>query len=900
MALAKHTVFDADALDRSMEECDNPLPLFRDALRHGREVIRNYHQQHNHPAEIVSTHAWLVDQLLTRAWRRGLSMLASPSRLALVAVGGYGRGELHPCSDIDIMVLLDSGAEKETRGFIETLVQFLWDMGLEIGHSVRSVKDCIREAKADITVVTNLMEARLIDGDAVLFSQMRKATGPGRIWPSRKFFTAKWEEQLRRHHQFDDTAYNLEPNVKEGPGGLRDIQMILWVANRHFGANSLRELVDHEFLNEDEYRALIRGRNYLWHLRNGLHYLAGRREDRLLFDHQRALALQAGYHDKPGNLAVEQFMKRYYRTIKELSLLNEILLQHFQEEILSRGKPRKRVINRRFQACGAFIEVRNEKIFERSPYAMLEVFLLLEQNPRLKGVRAQTIRLLRANLHRIDSKFRKDIACRSLFMEILRQPRGITHELRRMNAYGVLGAYLPVFGRIVGQMQHDLFHVYTVDEHELFVLRNIRRFTIPEHRYEFPLASAIMEKIAKPERLYIAALFHDIAKGRSGDHSELGEKEARVFCEQHDLSEYDTRFIAWLVRNHLIMSWTSQKEDIDDPDVVLRFARAVGDQEHLDYLYVLTVADIRGTSPKVWNAWKGKLLSQLYAVTTRALRRGFGKPIDLEGYIANVQGETVNLVKSSRVSEKHMRRFWSQMDNDYFMRHNAESLAWHARAVVTAHVIDLPLVQTRYVPDIGASEFMVYTMDRPELFAILTGAFDRLNLSIVDARIHTSRNGYVLDTFIVMDAAGRPIADGQELKQLGARMRELMIQPQKGREPASAHLPRQLKHFPIEAQVNFSPSASGQQTILEVTAQDRPGLLYQIALALQECRVTLAGAKVATFGERAEDIFFITNRDGEPVTDPAQLEKLKKAILTRLAAGQDAGAEDRPKQFIEI
>ena len=698
-----------------------------------------------------------------------------------------------------------------------------------------------------------------------------------------KFFAAKWQEQIQRHHHFDDTAYNLEPNIKDGPGGLRDIQTIAWVTQRHFDTTSLHDLVKHGFLSEAEYRTLVRGRNFLWKVRAGLHYLADRREDRLLFDHQRALAQQFGFRDRRGNLAVELFMKQYYRTVKELSLLNEILLQHFQEEILSPLRARIKPVNRRFQTCHGFLEVTRPKVFERFPFALLELFLIMQQRTDIKGVRAGTIRLVRANLPRINAAFRRDLACRSLFMEILRQPRGITHELRRMNAYGVLGAYLPAFGRIVGQMQHDLFHVYTVDQHTLFVLRNVRRFAVPEFRHEFPLASELMQRLVKPERLYLGALFHDIAKGRGGDHSTLGEQDAGDFCRRHLLSDYDTRFIQWLVRHHLLMSQTAQRQDISDPDVVHRFAQQMGDQEHLDNLYLLTVADMRGTSPAVWNTWKGRLLSQLYSATTRLLRRGIAEPIDLEAHVADLKREALTHLADSKLPPERIERFWADLDADYFLPYDAESLAWHAHTLAAASAADPPLVATRWSPELGGSEFLVYAPDREDLFAILTAGFDRLNLSIVDARIHTLHNGFALDTFVVLDHTGQPVTDPRGLLQLQQAMRTQLLDPKPGRDLHGTPLSRALKQFPIETRVHFTPSPRGNLTILEVVAQDRPGLLYQVALALSRCRVNLVAAKVSTYGERAEDVFFVNTRDGKPLTDAEQMKCLETEIVRRLA-----------------
>ncbi len=858
------------------------LPRFREALRAARGALQTAWLGKLPIDSLLHRHAQLVDVVLMRAWALHRPLLDPRIDIALVAVGGYGRGELYPHSDIDLLLLLKRDADAGIKPFAEAFLRFLWDIGLEVGHSVRSIRDCIREAKKDITVATNLMEARLLLGDPALFGAMRDRTGPERLWPSGKFFAAKLAEQRARHRRFDDTAYNLEPNIKEGPGGLRDIQTVAWVTQRHFATTRLHELADHGFLTEKEYRALERGRKLLARLRAGLHVLADRREDRLLFDHQRALAAQLGYRDRPAVRGVELFMKRYYRTVKELALLNEILLQHFEEALLTRGKARIRPINRRFQAHGAFLEVTRRNVFERAPFALLELFLVLQQHPELRGVRAATIRLVRENLRRINTGFRNDLACRSLFMEILRQPRGITHELRRMNAYGVLGAYLPVFGRVVGQMQHDLFHVYTVDEHTLFVVRNLRRFTVPAYRDEFPLASELIQRVVKPERLYLAGLFHDIAKGRGGDHSELGETDAIAFCRHHGMSDYDARFVAWLVRHHLLMSHVAQRQDINDPEVVLNFARQVGDIEHLDHLYLLTVADMRGTSPNVWNVWKDRLLTLLHTETTRVLRRGFAEPLELATRVEDLKAGALALLDKAGITRARAEEHWSHLETEYFLRHDSAAIAWHTAQIVATPASALPLVATRYHPGSGGTEFLVYSPDRDDLFAVVTGGFDRLNLTIMDARVHTTRFGFALDTFVVLDHAMQAVTDPRALQELAEAQRAQLLDPHPGRDFRHMIVPRALKHFPIATRVAFSPSVNGRQTIMEVRAQDRPGLLYQVALALQHCAARLVTAKVATYGERAEDLFFITDRDGRPLDSKESQECLKREILARL------------------
>jgi len=899
MAISDPELFDADRFDAALRGLSgrpplDALPLFRQALRQGRGSLEQAWRDGLPVDRQLSFHATLIDALLTRAWTLHQSLLTENTQLALIAVGGYGRGELYPHSDIDLLLLLKGNQHEQVKPFAESFLQFLWDMGLEVGHSVRSLNDCVTESKKDITVATNLMEARLLSGPAELFTAMQVRTSPDRLWPSRKFFAAKLAEQHARHARYDDTAYNLEPNIKESPGGLRDIQMIAWVTQRHFGSSRLRDLVALDFLTDKEYRALERGRRLLADIRCGLHYLGGRREDRLLFDHQRALAEQMGFRDKRGHLGVELFMKRYYRAVKELSLLNEILLQHFEETLLTKGQLRTQPINRRFQAHGAYLEVTRPNTFERFPSALLELFLILQQHPELTGVRAATIRLVRENLHRINARFRRDLACRSLFMEILRQPRGITHVLRRMNAYGVLGAYLPVFGRVVGQMQHDLFHVYTVDEHTLFVVRNLRRFTVPKYRQEFPFASELSRHVVKPERLYLAGLFHDIAKGRGGDHSELGEIEVIEFCRAHGLSDYDTRFIAWLVRQHLLMSNVAQRQDIHDPAVILDFARNVGDPERLAHLYLLTVADMRGTSPSVWNVWKDRLLHQLYDATLPILQRGLATPLDLESRVSDLKRDVLQRLLERKLPSDTIISHLERMDAEYFLRHEAATIAWHTELILQTPASELPLVATRYRPEAGGTECFVYTPDRDDLFVVITGGFDRMNLTIMDARIHTTRSGFALDTFIVLDHDMQPLTDPRELSELAATLRDQLFSPIPGRDFAKAIVPRTLKHFPIKTAVQFGLSANNQQTVLEVHAQDRPGLLYQVALALQSCQARLLAAKVATYGARAEDYFFVCDRNGDPLTDPAKQECLRQAIVVRL------GGEPEPQAALKF
>jgi [protein-PII] uridylyltransferase len=848
------------------------VEAYREALESARRSVADRFHDGVPASDLVHQSAAFLDTLLAKAW--SAHDLPVDEGLALVAVGGYGRGELHPGSDIDLLILVDK--PRAFRSRIQAFITFLWDIGLEIGQSVRSVKDCVRQSKQDITVATNIMEARLVAGDAQLFERMRRATSAEKCWASREFFEAKWAEQRSRHFKFHDTAYNLEPNVKEGPGGLRDIQMIGWVAKRHFGAETLHELVTHDFLTESEYASLAEGQNFLWQVRFALHILTGRREDRLLFDHQRTLAEEFGYSDDDASLAVEKFMKRYYRTIMDLSRLNEMLLELFQEAILHANAPRAVTpINRRFQAVNGFVEATSENVFKRYPFALLEVFLIVQQHDDLKGVRASTIRLIRDHRHLIDDKFRADIRARSLFMEIFKQPNRITRELRRMHRYGVLEKYLPVFGAVVGQMQCDLFHTYTVDEHSLFVVQNIRAFASPERPQAMPRCTEIFAHLPKPHLLYIAGLFHDIAKGRGGDHSELGMTLAMDFCLDHGLGQYDARLVAWLVRHHLTMSLTAQRRDITDPDVIKDFAETIGDQNHLDYLLLLTVADVRGTNPALWNDWKATLLGDLYESTVQALRRGLENPIDRAELITETQQEAQRLLEGANGLGDRAGELWASLGDDYFLRYTADEIAWHAHAIVNARPEELPLALVRQGR--GGTEVFVYAADQEFLFAASTSVLGRLGLNIVDARIFTADNGMTLDSYVVFELDGEPVSGAAREQEIGETLRASLADPRSARRDDRRLAKRQLRHFQTPTRVRFSDDAHNARTVMEVVAGDRPGLLSAVGWALADCKVRLQNAKIATFGERAEDVFFVTDAGNQPLA-PESFDEIRERV----------------------
>ncbi len=873
-------LFDKQHFESELKNHDNPLVLFKDTLKNATNVLNQRFKAGRAATELVLARSNIVDEVLIQAWLQYFPKDATD--IALLAVGGYGRGELHPASDVDVQILLKDDEEHHNKA-LGQFITFLWDIGLEIGHSVRTLDECVAEATADITVATNLQEGRLLIGPKDLFNKQRELCAPDKIWSSKDFFQAKLDEQISRHEKYHDTAYNLEPNIKEGPGGLRDIQVIGWVAKRHFNVDTLKDLIKDEFITEQEYKSLHEGQAFLWKIRFGLHVITGRREDRLLFDHQRELAKQFGYRDDRHHLAVEYFMKQYYRTVMELSRLNEMLLQLFKEEILLVNDSSEPVeINNRFQSRKGFIEVVHESVFRRYPFALLEIFLLLEQHPELKGVRANTIRLIRDHRYLINSQFRDDLRCKSLFMEIMRQTEGVTHELRRMNLYGILAAYLPVFENIVGQMQHDLYHVYTVDEHTLTVIRNLRRYTVPEFYHEFPLCSSIMNNVPKQEIVLLAGLFHDIAKGRGGDHAILGAEDAIAFCKQHGLSTFDSNLVAWLVRHHLIMSSTAQRKDITDPDVVHEFAQLMGDKMHLDYLFLLTVSDIRATSSSVWNSWKGTLLRELYSATEAAFRRGLENPVIQSERIKDYQRQARETLVAKNISEKDIDILWDTFGDEYFIRYSPNEIIWHTENILLADKNITPLIFLRKRPKADGTEIFIHTEYNSNLFTIITTIIEQMNLTVMDARVFTSRDHYTLDTFLVLEADGSQLTDRSRIEKLKEKLIHYILEPNAATPGITHHIPRAAKHFKFPTQVSFEKNEIQNQTMMKVVAYDRPGLLSQVGSAMHACGVTLHKAKVATFGEKAEDIFFITDNEGKQINEAEKLKCLEQTIIERL------------------
>ncbi len=832
--------------------------------------------------ELVRIHSDFIDQFLIE---HATTWLADPN-IALFAVGGYGRGELHPWSDVDLMILMRTAPTPDQALALQTFLTFLWDCGLEVGHSVRTLAECQQEARQDVTVMTNLLEARLLRGPDDLPGILAALLDPAEVWPSPAFFEAKVNEQRARHRRFNDTAYNLEPNLKEGPGGLRDIQILSWVTLRHFGNGDFRSLVEAGFLNEEEHHTLQQGLHFLWDVRYALHVLAGRREDRLLFEHQRAIAVRFGYDGADAAQAIMPFMRNYYRVVRELSVLSDVLLQHFRETLLEPAhQSLLQPLEHGFGVLHGDLLLMDHHGFAEQPKRILQLFRLMQQHPEIRGVRAQTLRALRQARHLIDADFRSNPEHRALFMALLRAPEGVIAALRRMARYGILGAYLPAFGDVTGLMQYDLFHTYTVDEHTLFVVRNLRRLATARHTSEFPRASAILQRLPHPEILYLAALFHDIAKGRGGDHSELGAADARGFCLDHGLDAQAAGQVAWLVENHLLMSSTSQKKDLSDPAVIHAFAERIIDTQRLDRLYLLTMADMRATNPALWNDWKATLLDELHGATRRALRRGLDNPLATAELLEETRDAARARLRAQGEDITAAEALWKKLGDNYLLRHPAEDIAWHTPALLQ-HLqgphADRFLILVRGANARGATEAFLYGPDRSGLFALTTHAFDRLHLDIVDARVITTPEGLFLSSYMLLDERGEPIEDPWRLNEL----QETLERSVRDAEPLPLQTRRHTRHqkhfrHPVRC-VTHALTERGMST-LELYTSDRPGLLSAIADVFSESQVDLRDARITTFGERVEDLFFIIQNgkalnDGEAQTLCTNIQQRVEAL----------------------
>ncbi|NMQ27755.1 [protein-PII] uridylyltransferase [Candidatus Accumulibacter phosphatis] len=853
------------------------ISSFRNRLQEGQRAICERFLTTGNALALLHERCRLIDDTLCDLCQA----VNLPASLAVLAVGGYGRGELYPASDVDLLILLPEQADDALTAQLEGLVCLFWDIGLEIGHSVRTIEECLEQASGNITVQTSMIEARLLAGSASLFAGFSVRIKAA--LDAKNFFQTKRIEQEDRHQRFGETPYSLEANCKEGPGGLRDLQLILWTTQAAGYGNCWKDLERRGFITIDEKQLLESSEAFLRDLRTRLHLLAGRREDRLLFEYQTALAEQLGITATATQRASEQLMQRYYRRAKAVLQINAILLQNIGTALVPPREEPPQPINERFQNAHELLDVVHEDVFDVTPGAILEAFLLLQQHAGLHGMTARAQRALWRARTLIDDDFRRNPTNRRHFLELFTYGNRLTQALRRMNQLGVLGRYLPNFGRVVGQMQHDLFHVYTVDQHILQVLRRLRRFAIEEFAHEYPLCSRLISDFGNPWVLYIAALFHDIGKGRGGDHSELGAIDAAQFCADHDLAADESELVVWLVRQHLLMSRSAQKEDISDPTVIARFAEIIGDERHLVALYLLTVADIRGTSPKVWNAWKGQLLEQLFTATRRHLRSSEAPPMPA-GVIAQRQEEARRVMRFLALPETIHERLWEQVDTVYFLRQSAEEIAWHARVLHDRRKTDTPLVKARLSPLATGLEVMVYAHDQADLFVRIVGFFSSADYSIVDAKIHTTSDGYALDTFVLLDVTNRH-SEREMISYIEHELSQRLSRHSAGEAPASGRVSRQVRHFPLQPLVSIQPLVSleadetGKMFVLTVVAADRPGLLFTIATQLAAHRANLHTAKIVTLGERVEDTFLIS---GGHLEESACRVKLEADLLKQL------------------
>ncbi|NNO01081.1 bifunctional uridylyltransferase/uridylyl-removing protein GlnD [Vibrio sp. B1-2] len=819
---------------------------------------------HHHPVnDLVLGRSEYMDQLLYKLWEH-YSFSQVPD-ISLVAVGGYGRGELHPLSDIDILVVSNHTLPAELGSKISEFITLLWDLRLEVGHAVRTVQQCAEIGREDLTVATNLQEARLLCGSEETFYKLKMLIHSESFWPSETFYRAKIQEQRDRHARYHDTTYNLEPDIKSTPGGLRDIHTLSWVARRHFGATSLLEMSRFGFLTDAEYRELVECQDFLWRVRFALHIELKRYDNRLIFAHQAQVAEHLGFTGE-GNRAVEMMMKEFYRTLRRVAELNKMLLRLFDQAILNNGEEAvAEILDDDFQRRGNLIEARKPALFQARPETILDMFIHIANDSSIESVAPTTMRQLRTARRRLNKFLHTIPEAREKFMALVRHPNALHRAFSLMHKLGVLAAYLPQWSQIVGQMQFDLFHVYTVDEHSIRLLKHINTFSYAQNHDKHPICCEVYPRLQKKEMLILAAIFHDIAKGRGGDHSEIGAVEAYDFCIEHGLSKPEAKLVSWLVQNHLLMSVTAQRRDIYDPDVITEFAKKVRDEEYLEHLVCLTVADICATNPELWNSWKRTLLAELYHSTQRALRRGLENPVDVRDRIRHNQQMASALLRKEGYSAREIEVLWQRFKADYFLRHTHKQIAWHCEHLLKHSDPSQPLILMSKKATRGGTELFVYTKDQPALFATVVAELDRRNLNVHDAQIMSSKDGYVLDTFMVLDQNGHAIDEECHpslIKHLLSGLETGWQNKLKLRRT-----PRNLQHFKVKTKVDFLPTKSNKRTLMELVALDTPGLLATVGATFADLNINLHGAKITTIGERAEDLFILTGSQGGKLSE---------------------------------
>lgn len=854
--------------DEQIEICElkNQLEIFT-------QYQKNEFLNHHPVTDLVLLRSEYMDLLLRRLWEHfGFSNLP---HISLVAVGGYGRGELHPLSDIDILIVSQKTLPPALGEKISQFITLLWDLRLEVGHAVRTIAECIDIGFDDLTVATNLQESRLLCGSEDTFQELKLKIHSDSFWPSETFYKAKIQEQRERHARYHDTTYNLEPDIKSTPGGLRDIHTLSWVARRHFGATSLLEMSKYGFLTDAEYRELVECQDFLWRVRFALHIELRRYDNRLTFAHQAQVAEHLGYTGE-GNRGVEMMMKEFYRTLRRVAELNKMLLKLFDQAIINGGETEEaEILDNDFQRRGSLIEARKPALFQARPETILDMFIHIANDSSIEGVSPPTLRQLRTARRRLNRFLHTIPEAREKFMTLVRHPNALHKAFSLMHKLGVLSAYLPQWSQIVGQMQFDLFHVYTVDEHSIRLLKHINRFGQIENHGKHPICCEVYPRVQKKELLILAAIFHDIGKGRGGDHSEIGAVEAYSFCIEHGLSKPEAKQVAWLVQNHLLMSVTAQRRDIYDPEVITEFAKKVRDEESLELLVCLTVADICATNPELWNSWKRTLLAELFHSTQRALRRGLENPVDVRDRIRHNQQMASALLRKEGFTAREIEVLWQRFKADYFLRHTHKQIAWHCEHLLRLEDPSQPLVLISKKATRGGTEVFVYCKDQAALFATVVAELDRRNFNVHDAQVMASKDGHVLDTFIVLDQHGNAIDEARH-KAVAKHLTHVLAdgRPTKIK---TRRTPRNLQHFKVKTLVEFLPTKSKKRTLMELRALDTPGLLAQVGATFAELGINLHGAKITTIGERAEDLFILTSDTGGRLS-----EEQEQALRERL------------------
>ncbi|RUR08919.1 [protein-PII] uridylyltransferase [Legionella sp. km772] len=854
----------------------NDNHLLKDTIKQFKEQLCNEFNTSANIIAITRKLAVFIDALLIDLFNK--NNLDKNDSFCLLALGSYGRRELQLHSDIDLLLLHNPSISSEELQSAQKFIQDCWDIGLEVSHQITPVDLCADLAAKDLSVISTLMDMFLLCGKGNLMEELIYQIQPLHMWPSHQYFFAKVQEQQKRYLKYGETAYNLEPNVKFSPGGLRDIQILLSISKRHFKVKKLADGISYGFITEKEYEELMYCQHFLWRVRFALHMLADKPEERLSFDYQIKLAKAFSYSDKPHSLAIEQFMKDYFKIIKRNRELNEMLLQWFDETIVHHQKQKLIPLDNDFQLSNNYLEVRHPRVFKQKPQALLELFLWIAKRPSIEGVRASTIRLIRESLFLINKRFREAEAIPAIFMNILKANKDPYEALQRMSRYGVLAHYLDCFASVTGQMQYDLFHVYTVDQHTLFVIRNISRYLQEQYQQQFPLCSKVMASLDKPEILYLSALFHDIAKGRGGDHSELGAIEAEAFALRHQLPEEDKNLLIWLVKEHLLMSQTAQRKDIYDPITIKQFCAHLAQPRYLDYLYLLTVADICGTNPKLWNSWKDSLLKELYQAAKIMMRKE-QQLLDENLLIATRRKEALSLLEKEYPEKELINQLWDQFRGKYFLHESPEVIAYHTKAILNCTQFPLILIMPHHSQ--AGTEVFIYMPHKDERFTITTSVLSNAQVNIQEALISICDNHFDLDTYIILDEQNQALYDKNQFDEIQKSLYRHLSNSNQLPLVKQRRLSPTLAHFKVRTQVSYNENPINGHTELFLITNDRPGLLATISRVFLRLSIHLHNAKIATAGERVEDMFYITNKDNLPL-DNTEKEEVRNSLINEL------------------